>query len=217
LTAPPQAGGRANAPSAPFTVALSGNQRSVAAPVVVTPSDGNAGGTFFPPSVRLTTDAPSAIFRYRPKSAFQGTVSITPSNSSGLQNPAPVAYVVSGVAPTATGYVISGPSSGSIGKATEFLVSLVPAGAVPPSSMDSVGGIMVVGVTDGTSNGVFTPISPYPMKGSVLLSSDRPSATFTYTPTAAGVVTLSSGTRFDVMPKSPGVIDPAPLTFVVAP
>jgi hypothetical protein len=167
--------------------------------------------------VRLTTDAPLAIFRYRPKASTQGAVSVSVGNDGMLGNPAPAVYTVSGVAPTATGYTITGPTKISAGQAAQYTVSLVPAGAVPPATMDAIGGLLMIGVTDGASNGTFAPASIYPMKGSVLLSADRTQATLTYTPAAAGTVTLTAGTRFDAMPAASGLSDPAPINVVVAP
>lgn len=65
---------------------LSGN-------VVVTPSDGGAGGTFSPTYVTLNSGTPTGAFTYTPASAGNKTISL--SNNSGLSNPSGTTISVS--------------------------------------------------------------------------------------------------------------------------
>jgi len=77
--------------SMPFTVKLLPST-TLAAPVIITPSDGlvSGAGTFTPATVTLTTAAPSATFTYTPQTA--GAHTLHTSNNGGLTDPAPVPY-----------------------------------------------------------------------------------------------------------------------------
>lgn len=185
LTAPSPSVGRANAPSAPFRVAFAGARRSVAAPVVVTPSDGGAGGAFFPPSFRLTTDRPSAIFRYRPSADAAGPLAVALTQGAKLGDPPPATYTARGSATTATGYTVTGPKAGLVGRSVTFEVALTPPGAVPPTASDGQGGLLVVDLVDGSDRGAFAPYVATD-SGRAWLSADRPSMTVGYTPKSAG-------------------------------
>ncbi len=209
LSAPDPAGGRANAPSAPFRVALSGAMRSAASPVLVTPSDGGAGGSFLPASFRLTTDHPSAVFRYRPARPAAGVTAVSVSNDAKLADPPPVNYAVRGEAPAATGYAVTGPSSGLVGRPARFTVALTPEGAVPPPPSAAAGllddGLFLVRIEGPPGRGTFSPFVAE-NASQVWLSADRPSMTFTYTPSAAGPRTLKAS-------NEGGLADPPALNF----
>jgi len=93
-------------------------------------------------------------------------------------------------------YTLSGPSGGNVGvPSTSFTVSL-PAG-----------GFLAAPVTitpnDGGGGGAFTPAS-------VMLSTDSPSATFSYTPASSGAKTISTT-------NSGTLTDPAALTYTAMP
>lgn len=88
--------GAVSAVSTNFTAALAPVGAAASGTVVVTPSDGGAGGTFSPTTVSLTTAAPSATFTYTPSStAGAKTISIT--NNGGLSNPASITYTATAV------------------------------------------------------------------------------------------------------------------------
>jgi hypothetical protein len=87
LTGP--GGGPVSVASRTFTVASDG---SLAGSVVVTPSDGGAGGVFTPTTVTLTAgNTPSGTFTYTPP-ATPGTRLLTLTNNGGLANPTALAY-----------------------------------------------------------------------------------------------------------------------------
>jgi P2-related tail formation protein len=108
-------------PSQSFTVQLRTGAiliGSAVKPVIVTPSDNGAGGTFEPPSVSLATTDRSATFAYIP--AMEGDVTITVTNDGGLENPPPI--VLTSSTPT---YSMTGPTSGGVGAdSTPFTVQL---------------------------------------------------------------------------------------------
>lgn len=91
---------------------------SAVKPVIVTPSDNGAGGTFEPATVALATTQRSVTFTYTP--VIEGDITITVSNDGGLTNPPPI--ILSSVTPT---YLFTGPASGAVGDAsTPFTVQL---------------------------------------------------------------------------------------------
>jgi len=92
--------GVAGLASSNYSVALFPAGSTAPAPIVVTPSDAGAGGTFSPKSLSLTTVSPSGAFTYTPASA--GTKSISVSNNSSLTNPAALAYTVQAANPNPT-------------------------------------------------------------------------------------------------------------------
>jgi Phage tail protein (Tail_P2_I) len=93
--------------SAPFTVQLRSGA-VITDPVVVTPSDNGAGGTFTPTSVTLTTTNRVATFTYTP--ATEGTHQISTSNDGNLDDPPSIALVS-----TQQTYTLTGPASGMQG------------------------------------------------------------------------------------------------------
>lgn len=70
-------------PSDYFEVALVAG--TLGSPVVVTPDDGGAGGTFSVAYVTLSNGTPAALFTYTPASA--GTITICVTNDGGLDDP----------------------------------------------------------------------------------------------------------------------------------
>lgn len=82
------ASGNVSTASDPFTVKLSPAESMLGASVVVTPSDGAAGGSFTPATVTLDANNSAATFVYTPAVGDSGTtVTITLSNNGGLGNP----------------------------------------------------------------------------------------------------------------------------------
>jgi hypothetical protein len=170
---------------ATFTVHLP-SHTTVAGSVIVTPSDGGAGGAFTPTSVGLTTAAPSATFTYMAVSAGAKTISAT--NNGGLIDPASLTFT----AAYATTYTLSGPSSGDVGAAsTNFTVALVAGTSVPAP--------VTVTPSAGAGGGTFTPTT-------VNLTTGAPSATFTYMPASVGTKTVA-------VTNSGGLTDPTSLTY----
>ena len=78
-------------PSDYFTVALGAG--TLADPVVITPDDGGAGGTFSVAFVTLSDGTRTAIFTYTPAAA--GTVTISVTNDDSLTDPDPIVLTVS--------------------------------------------------------------------------------------------------------------------------
>lgn len=87
LTGP--SSGEVSVASTNFTVALPAGG-AVIGTVTVTPSSGGGGGTFTPPTVALTTAAPSGTFTYTPATTGAKTISVT--NNGGLTNPGNITY-----------------------------------------------------------------------------------------------------------------------------
>jgi hypothetical protein len=173
--------------SAPFTVQFPIGMVAAGRVIVITPSDGGAGGTFTPATVILTDAAPSAAFTYTPSSAGNRTISTT--NDSGLTNPTGISFSA-----LSTGYLFSGPSTSTVGAASgQFTVQLFSGGIIS--------GSMTVTPHDGGAGGTFTP-------SSVMLTTASPSATFTYTAATAGAKTIS-------VTNDSGLTDPANLTLNV--
>jgi hypothetical protein len=176
LTAPSPASGKANAPSGLFFAALASG--GVSSPVTVTPADGGAGGTFNPATVVLTTDRPSAHFRYIPPASKDGqSVTIAITNDGGLTNPAGRSYAVSGTAPLATGYTITatGAPRGPNQYSAPFTVALTPAGAVPPRAADARGCLITLASFGGAI---------YPLRN-VSIAADRPTTLIAFEPDTA--------------------------------
>lgn len=82
--------------SSNYTVTSNG---TLASAVIVTPSDGGAGGTFTPATATLASNSSgtsSATFTYTPSSA--GTKTISTTNGGGLTNPAALSLTASAAA-----------------------------------------------------------------------------------------------------------------------
>lgn len=76
--------------SSNFSVGVSPVGGTITGTLVVTPSDGGAGGTFTPATVSLTTGSPTGTFTYTPASVGAKTISAT--NGGGLSNPSSLTY-----------------------------------------------------------------------------------------------------------------------------
>ena len=173
---------------ATFTVHLPSSTTGTA---TITPSDSGGGGAFSPTSVTLSTGLPSTTFTYTPASA--GTKMISVTNNGGLLNPANLSFLAINYA---TGYSLSGPSSGTVSVASSpFTVTLTPIGYAVPSTV-------TITPSDGGGGGAFTPTT-------VALTTGAPSATFTYTPASAGAKTISTT-------NNGGLTDPGSLTYTAS-
>lgn len=103
----------------------------------------------------------------------QYRVIVTDSNGSTTSSAASLTVN----AAAATGYSMTGPSSGVVGAASSnFTVTLTPSGGTASAT--------TITPSSGGGGGTFTP-------STVSLSTGTPSATFTYTPASAGVKTIS--------------------------
>lgn len=184
LTFSGPASGAVGAASGNFTVAANG---IIAGTVVVTPSDGGAGGTFTPTTRSISAGTPTGTFTYAPASAGAKTLSIT--NNGGLTNPAGVTYTASAAA--ATAITMSGPATGAVSAASaNFTVA----------ANGTIAGTVVVTPSDNGGGGSFTPTT-------VSLSSGTPSGTFKYTPSAtAGARTISAT-------NNGGLTNPSNITY----
>lgn len=81
------ASGTVGVASANFTV---GASDALTGSVVVTPSDGGAGGTFTPATVTISAGTPTATLTYTAASIGAKTISVT--NDGGLTNPSSITY-----------------------------------------------------------------------------------------------------------------------------
>lgn len=82
--------GTVSVASSAFSVGVSPTGGTITGTVVVTPSDGGAGGAFSPTSVSLTTASPSGTFTYTPSTT--GSRTISASNNGSLTNPTSITY-----------------------------------------------------------------------------------------------------------------------------
>ena len=107
--------------------------------VVVTPSDGGAGGTFTPTSVSLTSSTVTATFTYTPAVAGVSTISVT--NDSGLTNPSSISYTavsvptaaIDNIAKNGQNVTYSGTTTGTPTSA----LATVPVGGTPNGAVEA--------------------------------------------------------------------------------
>ena len=85
----PASGAVSNA-SSNFTVGVTPVGGVISGTVIVTPSDGGAGGAFAPTSVSLTAGSPTGTFTYTAASTGAKTISV--SNNGSLSAPATITY-----------------------------------------------------------------------------------------------------------------------------
>lgn len=135
-------GGVISVASTNFTLGVTPAGGTITGTVVVTPSDGGAGGTFTPTTRSLTTAAPTGTFTYTPASTGAKTISVT--NSGGLTNPASITYTA-----TASATV---PGAPTIGTATAGDTTASVAFTAPASN----GGSAITGYTATSSPGGLT-------------------------------------------------------------
>ena len=168
------AGGPTSGPAATtsdlFTVTLP--TLSASDVFIVTPNDGGAGGTFDPPTVKLSSLNPTASFSYHPISAGNKTIAVT--NDSGLTDPAPVVYNVKLVA---VNYSLTGPAAGYIGQASTVFTVALPINTITTAPV-------TVTPNDGGAGGTFTPasIELFQTLRTIAEKEAGGSGTFTYTP-----------------------------------
>lgn len=79
-----------------FTVGANG---AISGTVVVTPSDGGAGGAFTPTSVSISSGSPTGTFTYTPTTPT-GAKTISVINNGGLTNPSSMTYTATAGATT---------------------------------------------------------------------------------------------------------------------
>lgn len=84
------ASGPIGSASSNFTVGANGD---ITGTVVVTPSDGGAGGTFTPTTVSISSGSPTGTFTYTAASSGSKTISVT--NDGSLSNPTALSYLAS--------------------------------------------------------------------------------------------------------------------------
>lgn len=134
-----------------FTVGVSPVGGTITGTVVVTPSDGGAGGTFTPTTVSLSNGSPTGTFKYTAASAGAKTISAT--NNGGLANPSNITYTAS-AAPTV-------PDAPTIGTATAGDASASVAFTAPGNNGGSpITGYTVTSTPGGiTATGASSPIN----------------------------------------------------------
>lgn len=160
--------GTVGSPSTNFTVGANG---TITGTVVVTPSDGGAGGTFTPTTVSISSGSPTGTFTYNAASTGAKTISVT--NNGSLTNPSNITYTASSAAATAV--TLSGPTTSVVGS---------PSANFTAGANGVITGTVVVTPSDGGGGGTFTPTT-------VSISAGTPTATFTYTAGSTGSKTIS--------------------------
>jgi hypothetical protein len=167
--------------STAFTVGVSPVGSNISGTVVVTPSDGGAGGTFTPTTLSLTTASPSGTFTYTPPSvAATYTVSVT--NNGSLTNPSSISYVASAPQATTVTSVTVSPSTASLsGNGTQTFTATVSGTGSPAQTVTWA-------ATSGTitSGGVFTAPSSTASVQTITVT-----ATSTVDNTKSGTATVS--------------------------
>jgi hypothetical protein len=185
--------GQVNQVSSNFTVAANGQ---VSGSVTVTPSDGGKGGTFNPSSFTMTGVSPSVTFTYTPSQT--GNINISISNNGTLANPAAITY--NSVLP-ATQVMLSGPA-------------LARAGVQSANFTAQLDGYVATAVkvipNDNGDGGTFTPVF-------VMLDSNTPSATFTYTGASGGVKTIATTNDSSLTNHSVSITEKPPIVPVPTP
>ena len=143
-------------------------------------SDGGATWVDVAPGTTSRIDAglaPGATYQYRLRV-------VDAAGTTATTAPAAVAL-------PAVGYALEGPSAGSVGVTSSPFTVAFP-GAAPAKATT------IVPTADGP--GTFDPAA-------LTLDVDHPSGTFTFTPTAVGVVTIATT-------NDAGLADPSPLNYV---
>jgi hypothetical protein len=161
-------------------------------PVTITPHDNRRGGTFMPTSATVTTDHPSAVFRYR--APFGGTQSIDTDNNGGLRNIPRTVFWVRSDAPVAKSYAIIEPRKGPVGQPFDLAIALQPTNAATPPTADAMGGIVFIeqnGTYNGADNGFLIADLQDKFGGGAYfrrfhVSSDEPIKELIYTPSQPG-------------------------------
>ncbi len=177
--------GTTGAASSNFTVGVTPVGGTITGTVIVTPSDGGAGGTFTPTTRSLTTASPSGTFTYT--AASDGAKTISATNNGGLTNPSNITYTASSSAT-----VPGAPTMGTVAAAdTTASVSFTP----PASN----GGSAITGYTATVSPGGVTftgASSPITISG---LTNNTTAYTVTVTATnsiGTGAASAASGTFY---------------------
>lgn len=160
-------GGLSGAVSSNFSVGVSPAGGTITGTLIVTPSDGGAGGTFNPTTVSLTTASSTGTFTYTPASVGAKTISVT--NNGSLTNPTSVTYT-SQIVPVLTSASASATSSTSAtwsvstNESGGTLYRLVTTNATETASAVKVGNTSVVssaGVQSGNSSTTLAASTTY--------------------------------------------------------
>lgn len=175
--------GTVGSPSTNFTVGANG---TITGTVVVTPSDGGAGGTFTPTTVSISSGTPTATFTYTPSSAGAKTISVT--NNGGLTNPSNITYTATSTAATALS--LTGPTTGISGD---------PSSNFTVTANGTLAGSVTVTPSDSGGGGTFSPTT-------VALGPGTTTGTFTYTPGSAGAKSIS-------ITNTGGLTNPGAITY----
>jgi hypothetical protein len=158
-----------------FTVGANG---PITGTVVVTPSDGGAGGTFTPTTKSISSGTPTGTFTYTPASTGAKTISVT--NNGALSNPSNITYTVSASA--------TAPGAPTIGTAVAGNASAT----VPFTAPASDGGSVITGYTATSSPGGFTGTLSQAGSGTITVSGLTNGTAYTFTVTATNAVGTGS-------------------------
>jgi hypothetical protein len=153
--------------SSNFTAGADG---AITGTVVVTPSDGGAGGTFTPTSVSISSGTPTATFTYTAASAGAKTISTT--NNGGLANPASITYTASsGSVPVAFSGTVPGQSA-TVGVPFSLNLASYYSGTLTPFTYALQAGTLPAGLTLTGSTISGTPTTTGTAAGLVIRATD---------------------------------------------
>jgi hypothetical protein len=170
VTATPPTSGTVGAASAPWNVGADG---TITGTIVVTPSDGGAGGTFTPATASISTGTPTVSMTYAAASAGAKTISWT--NNGGLANPANstfTAATVDTIPPTFSSAQVTNANPNVI----LVTMSEALAASVPPTSAFTVSGgrtVTAVGAATGATFPV-TVSSAYTFSDAITIAYTAP-------------------------------------------
>ena len=179
----------------PVVYTVTPNNAGPSKDTVITFSDGGAGGVFTPATVTLSAGSTTAqTTSYT--NATAGNVTISTTNNQSLTNPTAISLSVINTTPTttpSTTYSLSGATTGYVSSA--LTLKLVANNQGPVSDT-------TITFSDGGAGGTFSPTT------ATLKAGSTKEVDVTYTPAAAGTVTITTT-------NNTSLTDPAALTITV--
>ncbi len=155
-----------------FTAGANG---SITGTVVVTPSDGGAGGTFTPTSVSISSGTPTGTFTYTAASTSPATIGI--GDNGGLTDATSITFTAaSSVLPVAFAGTVPGQSA-TVGAAFSLNLASYYSGTQTPFTYTVQSGALPAGLTLSGSTISGTPTTAGTISGIVIRATDASSNT----------------------------------------
>jgi lysophospholipase L1-like esterase len=156
--------------SSAFTVGANG---TITGTVVLTPSDGGAGGTFAPTSVSISSGTPTATFTYTASSAGGKTISV--ANDGALSNPSSITYTAAATDTTAPAFQSAVVTNASPSIITITMNEALAASTPPASAFAVPGGKTVTSVAAPSGQTIaLTVSSPYVYGDTITVTYTQP-------------------------------------------